>query len=81
MFTASYIKPCRKSDPNFDDCCLQHAKDAFPYILKGDRKFQVPVLNPLTMPEVFIDAGRDLKIKMTNVTLYGLDGTEIRLIK
>ena len=29
------MKPCARSDPNFNECALQHAKDVFPQMVKG----------------------------------------------
>jgi hypothetical protein len=48
--SASYIKPCARSDPNFNSCALEHAKETFPYFVKGkclksiDRVFENRVL-------------------------------------
>jgi hypothetical protein len=33
--SASYIKPCARSEPDFNACALQHAKETFPVFVKG----------------------------------------------
>jgi hypothetical protein len=32
---APYIKPCARSEPNFNACALEHAKDVFLQMVKG----------------------------------------------
>jgi len=39
FFPAPYIKPCARSEPNFNECALEHAKDAFPQMIKGKVSF------------------------------------------
>ncbi|KAJ9577453.1 hypothetical protein L9F63_005954 [Diploptera punctata] len=48
----SYIKPCALNDPKYDDCVLQHAKDALGFIVKGDRKLKIPNFDPLEILEL-----------------------------
>lgn len=45
-FSASYITPCRKADPNLNECALQNAKHAVPHILKGMYNIFFPYLMP-----------------------------------
>jgi hypothetical protein len=39
FFPAPYIKPCARSDPNFNECALERAKDVFPQMVKGSVSF------------------------------------------
>jgi len=39
FFPAPYIKPCARSDPNFNECALEHAKDVYPQLVKGKISF------------------------------------------
>ena len=45
LFPASYIKPCARSDPNFNECALEHAKDVFPHMIKGKVSFYLAFLS------------------------------------
>jgi hypothetical protein len=45
FFPASYIKPCARSEPDFNKCALEHAKDAAPYIVKGKVLFCSAILS------------------------------------
>ncbi|XP_057657191.1 circadian clock-controlled protein daywake-like [Diorhabda carinulata] len=79
--TPSYIKPCSISAPDFEDCCLSHGKEALPYILKGDRRFGIPNMIPLTIPQIDVDAGNNLKILLKNIEVFGLDKTILNKVK
>jgi hypothetical protein len=37
LFTANYVKPCARSDPNFNECAIQHAREtlASPALERG----------------------------------------------
>ncbi|CAH0550088.1 unnamed protein product [Brassicogethes aeneus] len=74
----SYIKPCKKDDPNLNDCSLKQTKLAFPFISKGDKKFKSPPLNPLLLPLIEVDTGPNLKLKMTDLNVHGLDSIEFK---
>ena len=30
------MKPCARSNPNFNDCAVEHAKETFPQFVKGE---------------------------------------------
>lgn len=79
--TPSYIKPCSASAPDFDECCLQHGKEALPYIIKGDKRFGIPNMLPLTIPQIDIEAGENLKILLKNAKVFGLDKTILNRVK
>ncbi|XP_023713855.1 protein takeout [Cryptotermes secundus] len=71
----SYIKPCARSDPDFNICALQHAKETFPVFVKGDRKYKIPRMDPLEIAEMEISEGPSnggLSLSMRNVKMYGL---------
>nr|CAI5868767.1 unnamed protein product [Callosobruchus analis] len=77
----SYIKPCKVNAPDFDDCALEHGRAALPYIVKGDRKYSIPKLNPLKLPAVNVDAGENLNIKLTDVNAEGLEKIKLDRVK
>ncbi|CAH1961065.1 unnamed protein product [Acanthoscelides obtectus] len=77
----SYIKACKVNSPDFDECALQNGRGALPYIVKGDRKYNIPKLNPLKLPVVNVDAGKDLNIKLTNIAAKGLEKVELDRVK
>ncbi|XP_050513387.1 protein takeout isoform X2 [Diabrotica virgifera virgifera] len=77
----SYIKPCSISAPNFEKCCLEHGKEALPRILKGDRKFGIPNMIPLLIPQINVNAGQGLRIFLKDVQVHGLDTTELIKVK
>nr|CAH7747481.1 unnamed protein product [Callosobruchus chinensis] len=77
----SYIKPCKANAPDFDDCALANGRAALPYIVKGDRKYSIPKLNPLKLPAVSVDAGQNLNIKLTDVSAEGLEKLKLDRVK
>ncbi|KAJ8965643.1 hypothetical protein NQ314_003993 [Rhamnusium bicolor] len=78
---ASYIKPCSVSAADFDDCCLQHAKEAIPHLIKGDRKYNIPILDPLVLPVVKLESGKDFSLVLNDVSFIGLEKADLKQIK
>ncbi|KAJ8922053.1 hypothetical protein NQ315_008694 [Exocentrus adspersus] len=78
---ASYIKPCKRDDPNLNECAKKNGLEAIPFLLKGDKEYKNPSLSPLLLPRLDVDAGANLKITFTDVTLRGLETVDFRDIK
>ncbi|KAJ9577455.1 hypothetical protein L9F63_005956, partial [Diploptera punctata] len=72
----SYIKPCARSDPGFEACALDRARETIKHIIHGDRKYKIPAIDPLEITEISVDntgpeqAGIDIKIY--NAKFHGL---------
>ncbi|CAH1175610.1 unnamed protein product [Phaedon cochleariae] len=81
IYFPSYLKPCSLSAPDFSSCCLQHGREAIPFILKGDKKFGIPNLQPLNVPYVEVNAGRDLTIFLKDLKVHGLENVDLKLVK
>ncbi|CAH1176476.1 unnamed protein product [Phaedon cochleariae] len=69
----SYIKPCRKDDPNLNKCAKEHAIQAIPAILKGDKSLGNPPLVPLHLDSIEIKPSEKLTIKLIDIKLMGLE--------
>ncbi|KAJ8910756.1 hypothetical protein NQ315_017213 [Exocentrus adspersus] len=77
---AHYIKPCSKSAPDFDECCVAHGREALPFIVQGDKEYKIPSLNPLELSEVSLDSN-GFKIAMKHLQAYGFDKNDLRKVK
>ncbi|XP_069689937.1 protein takeout-like [Periplaneta americana] len=78
-----YFNVCARSDPGFNDCALKNAKVAVPSLVKGDRKYDIPVLDPFEMKELKISGGPNqagISISMKDVKLYGLEGSNLQAV-
>lgn len=73
FFQAPYIKKCSVKDPNLAACCLKNGREAIPHMTNGVPQLHIPSLNPLILNEIQIQNGPDFKLKLTNVTIRGLD--------
>ncbi|XP_019867783.1 protein takeout [Aethina tumida] len=78
---ADYIKPCSKSDPKLNECAKNSAIAAIPTILKGDKRYNTPVLDPLHLPEINLEASDKLQINLKNVILTGLENIKLKDIQ
>ncbi|KAJ8970833.1 hypothetical protein NQ317_000706, partial [Molorchus minor] len=76
----TYIKPCKRGDPNFNECVKQHAVAAIPSLLKGDKEFKIPNLVPFHIDSILLKPSDNLSIKMKNIVLRGLETAEVRNI-
>ncbi|KAJ8939702.1 hypothetical protein NQ318_009802 [Aromia moschata] len=72
-FAASYITPCKKADPNLNECAKQNGLKAIPSILKGDKSYKYPSLTPLKLPLIEISSSNNLAITLKDVLLNGLE--------
>ncbi|PSN50411.1 hypothetical protein C0J52_08566, partial [Blattella germanica] len=74
-FGTSYIKPCARTDPQFHQCALDHAREVIPHLVNGDRKYGFPALEPLEIAEMRLENGPNqagINLRMTDVKAYGV---------
>ncbi|XP_049820575.1 protein takeout-like [Aethina tumida] len=76
----SYLKPCSIKN-NFDKCAFVNGQAAIPFLLKGDKKYGIPVIEPFTLSLLEISPGDNLKIVFRNLTGIGLDKAKLRAVK
>ncbi|XP_063224135.1 protein takeout-like [Bacillus rossius redtenbacheri] len=70
-----YIKACSRNDPNLNECAKKNGNAAIPYIVKGDPKYKIPVLDPLVVTELRVEQGtKEVKIDLhaTDMKITGL---------
>ncbi|XP_063224509.1 protein takeout-like [Bacillus rossius redtenbacheri] len=79
-----YIKSCSRKDPNLDECTLKNGIAAIPSIIKGDRKYKIPVVDPLKITEIRIeDANKGssptgLQIVFRDLNVHGLERVQLK---
>ncbi|XP_022909532.2 protein takeout-like [Onthophagus taurus] len=64
----NYIKKCKLSDPNMNECFVKNANDAIPTLVKGDPTFKLINMSPVVIPVVNLGSGPNLEMKLTQVT-------------
>ncbi|XP_073973468.1 protein takeout-like [Rhodnius prolixus] len=65
----AYLKPCKKGKfEEFNDCVLKTINNALPTLVKGDRKYRLPVLDPLLIKRVSVSEDNKRSVAL-NVTL------------
>ncbi|CAH0553014.1 unnamed protein product [Brassicogethes aeneus] len=73
----SYLTPCSLSDPKFNECALKSGKAGMTMIIQGDKKYNLPSLNPFKLDYVETEAGF-MKIKLYKPELHGATKTELK---
>ncbi|KAL3270456.1 hypothetical protein HHI36_021003 [Cryptolaemus montrouzieri] len=73
----SYIKNCIVSDVNFKECALKSGNDAIPILIKGDKTYNIPPLDPLILPAVSLTGIGGLQLNATNLVITGFRDTEL----
>ncbi|XP_034238685.1 protein takeout-like [Thrips palmi] len=71
----SYLTACSRSDPKLNECVIQKASAAIPFIINGDPKYRVPNMNPMVIPELALWQGTSavgLKMAWKNAEIHGL---------
>ncbi|PNF31887.1 hypothetical protein B7P43_G07893 [Cryptotermes secundus] len=71
-----YMKPCSRSDPNFNACALQQGREAMSRMVQGDDKYGVPVLDPLLIRKL-TTTYNGFTATTRNSTVVGVKGVVI----
>ncbi|CAG9764249.1 unnamed protein product [Ceutorhynchus assimilis] len=77
-YIATYIKPCNANDPELNKCFAEHAKEAVPFLVKGDKKYNVHALDPLFLERVDLRPNNQIILKLQKVKILGLGGLKIK---
>jgi len=84
-FSASYIKPCKRDDPNINECLMNLLEDIRPYISKGIPEMHILPLDPVTVPSVTLkqdSAGSvNFVALFTDLKGYGAKNFQMQTIK
>lgn len=51
------------------------------FIFLGDKKYKVLKVNPIDLPLLDTDLGRDLTMRLTNLHVTGMENVEIKSLK
>ncbi|GJQ86330.1 hypothetical protein Trydic_g9026 [Trypoxylus dichotomus] len=63
----TYIRQCSLSDPELNKCSLESAINAVPHLIKGDKDYGIPAVQPLTLAKGKF-GGDELTIDVLKVT-------------
>lgn len=74
MFSADYIKTCRRTDPQLEQCINSSIESIRNRLVKGIPELDVPPLEPLLLNEVTLSRGPDgakIEAGVKNVKVHG----------
>lgn len=81
----SYIKPCKRDDPNINDCLIKLMENIRPYISKGMPEMHILPLDPMMIPSVTLkqdSAGSvNFVALFTDLKGYGAKNFQMQKIK
>jgi len=80
----SDFKTCKRSDPDFNECVRVAFEDAIQKLKNGNEHFKIPVLDPISIPELTIGEGTgpvQVVQKFKNAKLYGLSSLKLKNYK
>lgn len=70
----SYIKVCKKSDPNLSKCIINSIEHLRPKLAKGIPELNIPPMEPLPIGEIALKSGPEqtnIKANISNLKTYG----------
>lgn len=84
MFPASFIKICKRNDPNLQQCVFNTVDEMRPYLEKGIPEFGLQPIDPLFIKEIQVDntgdgASINAKAKLSDIQVFG--GLTFRPVK
>lgn len=83
-FPASFIKACRRSDPELNLCIKEQVESIRPYLLKGIPELQLPPYDPMRIPQLLLDQGTGsvrLRADFRDIVAYGAKNAVVKDIK
>ncbi|XP_063223829.1 protein takeout-like [Bacillus rossius redtenbacheri] len=72
----SYIESCAINDPKLGECEKNKTNEAIPQLVKGDPKYNIPVLDPLMVKELRLGDGF-VAMTFTNMTIRGFGSSKV----
>lgn len=84
FFLASYIKPCKRNDPNIDECLKKMMNNLQPFFSKGISEMHILPLDPMTVPSATLNQGSrsmNFKALFTDLKGYGAKNYQLQRIK
>ncbi|XP_044743482.1 protein takeout-like [Chrysoperla carnea] len=69
-----YIKVCKRSEPNVNDCIRNSVEQIRPKLLEGIPELEVPPIEPMEIPEVSLTRGpksANIEALISNVRVWG----------
>lgn len=70
----SFIKPCKRSDPNLEKCLIELIDTIRPNLAKGIPEMRIPPLDPFHVPQVVLDQGSasvNFRANFKNIIAHG----------
>ncbi|XP_073985297.1 protein takeout-like [Rhodnius prolixus] len=80
----SFIKICKQSDPELDECVKESVEQIRPYLSKGIPELNIPGCEPLVLPEIVMNQGKgsvSVQSKYTNIKIFGPTNFKLESVK
>ncbi|XP_050422083.1 protein takeout-like [Adelges cooleyi] len=80
----SFIKPCKRNDPNLNECLGNILESLRPFAAKGIPEMHVPPLDPISVPVISLNQGTNsvnFKALFTHLKGFGAKNFELKNIK
>lgn len=71
MFSASFIKKCKRNDPQLNECMREAIMTSKPHIRKGLKELRIPNLDPYTVSSTILSTSW-MNCTLTNLTADSL---------
>ena len=71
-FSASYIKPCKKADPDINNCITHSIEDLRNHLAQGIPELDAPAIEPLHLKQIRLlrgPVGARLDINITDLVV------------
>lgn len=81
---ASYIKPCKRNDPNINECLKKMLENIRPYTRRGIPEMHILPLDPIKIPAVTLNQGSgsvNFAALFTDLIGYGASNYQVQKIK
>ncbi|KAK9758455.1 hemolymph juvenile hormone binding protein (JHBP) [Popillia japonica] len=77
----NYIPRCSRTDPKLNVCALQSTRKALPRLVRGDKEYNLPRVEPIKVPELSLQVGNSFKMKMKQVQISGIGNSDVQKVR
>ncbi|XP_070156458.1 circadian clock-controlled protein daywake-like [Polyergus mexicanus] len=76
-----FLHICQTRDPQYETCVSNSINDLKPYLKVGVPEYNIPSMEPLILKKLSISPSNSLRVKMTDVNVYGASSFEVTKMK
>lgn len=81
FFAAEFLHICKAKDRNFEPCVVESIEYLKMYLRDGVPEYNIPSLEPLKLNLSMIDPTKTLRVRASNLNVFGASDFYVKRLK